>query len=483
MRYKLAKDKTDREAEGPSGRKKTPVDAVNRAAKRKADGMHEMYSESSLNDAAGDTAEGGGPAEESKPRSLRRATLGGLLLFLFVLLYIPSLMNWLSGRHITSDVIRNGIIEEYIQSSAVIIRDEKLLAASTIEGRYIAEIGEGERTPAFSSIALVMNDTSDKLLKDIEDINSKIVKAKMEKAEKTDFFSDDLAKLDEDIGVEVRELIVACNSRSFSDMAKYRNEIGKIVEKKAEIVGENSTDSYITSLQKQKDDIQGRINRNTVEIKSDTSGVVSYTVDGFEKQLTPAALKKLTPEELDGVSAKYPELAAGNGTVKAGMPAAKIIKGTELYLAAAVTAEQAKAFKEGGSIDLRINGTNIETTGTVNNINNGADGRKVIVVRINRGVDTLSSQRIVSVDFISKTEEGLKVPLKCLRDISTDGTKARIMLIRYNVATNRNVEILCRDEEYAIISSPEAEVNKTVSLYDTYILNPDNIAEGEIIEQ
>jgi hypothetical protein len=165
------------------------------------------------------------------------------------------------------------------------------------------------------------------------------------------------------------------------------------------------------------------------------------------------------------------------------LPAAKIIKGTDLYLAAAIPADQAKDFKEGGSIHLRINGTNIETTGTVNNINNGADGRKVIVVRINRGVDTLSSQRIVSVDFISKTEEGLKVPLKCLRDLSADGTKARIMLIRYNVAVNRTVEILCRDDEYAIISSPEDEVNKTVSLYDTYILNPDNIAEGEIIEQ
>ncbi len=421
--------------------------------------------------------------EEKKPRYIKRATLGGLLFFLFVLLYIPSLMNWLSSRHITSDVIRNGIIEDYVQSSAIIIRDEKLLQPSKIAGRYIAEIGEGERTSAFSRIALVMNDTSDKLHKDIEDINSKIVKAKMEKAEKTDFFSGDLAKLDDEIGIEVRDLIVACNSRSFSDMGKYRNEIVNIVEKKAEIVGANSTDSYIISLQKEKDDIQGRINRNTVEIKSDTSGVVSYAIDGFEKQLTPAVLKKLTPGELDSISGKYSGIMAGNGTVKAGLPAAKVIKGTDLYLAAAIPADRAKAFKAGGSIYLRINGTDIETTATVNNINNGGDGRKVVVVRINKGVDTLSSQRIVSVDFISKTEEGLKVPVKCLRDISADGTKARIMLIRYNVAANRTVNILCRDDEYAIISTPDGEVNKTVSLYDTYIVNPDNIAEGDIIEQ
>lgn len=447
MRYKIARNKMDEEAERPS--KRAAADA----------------------------------AVDGQQRNLKRATVGGLLFFLFVLLYIPSLMNWLSGRHIASDVIRNGKIEEYIQSDAVIIRDEKLLPPSSISGRYIAEIGEGERTPAFSSIAMVMNDTSDRLLKDIENINSKIVKARLEKAEKTDFFSDDLAKLDEDIGVQVQGLIIACNSRNFTDMGRYRNEIGKIVEKKAEIVGASSTDSYIASLQKQKDELQNRINRSTVEIKSETSGVVSYTIDGFEKKLTPAVLKKLAPEELDSILQQYSGLADGNGTVKAGTPAAKIIKGTDIYLAAAIPGDKAKAFKDGESIYLRINGTDIETTGIVNNINGAGDGRKVIVVKINRGVDKLSSQRIVSVDFISKTEEGLKVPLKCLRDISADGRHARIMLVKYNVAANRTVDILCRDDEYAIISTPEGELKKTVNLYDTYILNPDNIAEGDIIEQ
>jgi hypothetical protein len=85
------------------------------------------------------------------------------------------------------------------------------------------------------------------------------------------------------------------------------------------------------------------------------------------------------------------------------------------------------------------------------------------------------------VDFITKTEEGLKVPLKCLRDITPDGTGARIMLVKYNVAANRYVDILCSDEEYAIIKSPEDEYEKTVDLYNIYLINPDNIEEGDII--
>lgn len=425
------------------------------------------------------------PSVQSKDSAkiFKRITLGGLLLFLFLSLYIPSLLNWLSGGNIARDVIRNGIIEEYIRCSAVIVRTEKALEPSAIEGRYIAEIAEGEKTSAYSKIAMVMNETSDELLSDLEELNAKIVKARMEKAEKEDFFSEDLARLDDEIGLEVQKLILACNSRSFTDMGRYRNDIGKIVEKKAEIVGENSADSYISSLQKQKEELQHRINNNTVEVVSNISGIVSYTIDGFESVLTPDILDELTPARLDKIREQDSLRQPADGKVKAGSPAAKIIRGTDIYLAAAIPAEKAADFEAGNRISLRINGVGLETAGYVTAINKGDNERSVVVVRMSRGADVLSSERVVDVDFITKTEEGLKVPVSSLRDITADGSGGRIMLIKYNVASNRIIDIVCRDEEYAIIRTPENEYKKTVSLYDTYIINPDHIEEGEIIEK
>lgn len=236
-----------------------------------------------------------------KSSAIKRITYGGLLLFLFMLLYIPSLLNWLSGSHITRDVIRNGNIEKYIQTTAIIIRDEELLETSAITGRVVGEIAEGERTAAYSRIAMVVNDESEKYFADMEEVNTKIVKARMEQAEKADFFSEDLTRLDDEIAIEIQDMILACNARDFKEMARRRVGIGKIVEKKAEIVSESSTDGYITSLLNQKKVIQDKINANTVEVRTNISGIVSYVIDGYESVLNPEKIEGLKPLDLDRV--------------------------------------------------------------------------------------------------------------------------------------------------------------------------------------
>lgn len=415
--------------------------------------------------------------------ALKRITYGGLLLFLFMLLYIPSLLNWLSGNHITRDVIRNGIIESYVQTTAVIIRDEELLEPSEITGRRIAEIPEGGRTAAYSRIAMVMNDASGKLITDMEEINAKIVKARMEQAEKADFFSEDLNRLDDEIAFEIQDMIQACNSRDFAKMARYRTNIGKIVEKKAEIVGENSTDSYISSLFHEKEIIQDKINSNTMEVRSNISGIVSYVIDGYESKLTPEKIESLRIADLDKIIKREAEGHTTGDQVQAGSPLAKIIKGTDIYIAAAVSAQYASNYEKGARIALRINNIGLETAGTITNIISSDGNQVIVVLQMSRGVDVLSASRVIHVDFVNKTEEGLKVPLKSIWDISADGKAGKIMLIKYNVASARDVAIVCSDEEYAIISTPEEEYDKTVNLYDTYIMNPERIVEGEIIEK
>jgi len=416
-----------------------------------------------------------------KKNVYRRITLGSILLIIFMVLYIPSLLNWLSGDHLAQDVIRNGTIEEYITADAVIVRQEVLLDPSSIDGRFIPEVNEGEKTAAYENVAVVMGNESDEQLREIEDLNARIVKARIEQAEKADFFSEDLAKLDDEIGRKVQDLILACNSRSFKEMGKQRSEIKKIVEKKAEIVAGNSTDAYINSLQQKKESIQESINKNTIKVRSNTSGIVSYRIDGYEKVLTPDRLTELTCEKLDRIRETCDPISGESEHVQKGEPFVKIIKGVDVYLAADIPTEKARSFEEGDRLTIRINSRDFETTGIITQIKNDENDRSLIIVKMSRGADVLSDLRVVAVDFITKTEEGLKVPLKCLRNISPDGTSAIIMLVKYNVATSRQVDILCSDNEYAIIKTPENELKKTVNLYDIYLINPDNVEEGDII--
>jgi putative membrane fusion protein len=423
------------------------------------------------------------PASDKKKKTVRRITLGGLLLAVFMVFYIPSLFNWLSGSNAAQDVIRNGVIEEYVSADAVIIRQEKVLEPASIDGRYIPEINEGEKAAAFSQIAMVTGSESDELLRKIEDINDKIVKARMEQVEKSDFFSADLAKLDEEIGNKVQDLIIACNEKNFGKMGKQRSEIRKIVEKKAEIAAGSSTDGYINSLQQQKKSIQKSINENTRKVVTSMSGIVSYSIDGYESVLEPGKIEELSSDELKQIIESNPDGNAESGKVQQGQPFVKIIRGNDIYLAAVIPSDRAEPFEEGNSIKLRVNDPYLEASGVISHISKEDDGSLVVTVKVSRGVDFLSDRRVVNVDFITKTEEGLKVPKKCLRDITPDGKRARIMLVVYNVASNRYVDILCSDDEYAIIKTPEGEYEKTVNLYNIYLINPDNIEEGDIVRK
>jgi hypothetical protein len=188
-------------------------------------------------------------------------------------------------------------------------------------------------------------------------------------------------------------------------------------------------------------------------------------------------------DELDRIRERYASIHADSRSVQKGEPFAKIIKGIDMYMAADIPADKAKKLRTRDSIRLRINSIGFETPASIVSMGNAENDRVVIVVKMSRGIDVLSSKRVVDVDFIIKTEEGLKVPLKCLRDITADGTRGRIMLVRNNVAVSRLVDIVCSDDEYAIIRTPENEYERTVSLYNIYLINPDNIEEGDIVSK
>lgn len=424
------------------------------------------------------------PGPEKPEKNIgRRLKIGSLLVFLFFLLYIPSLLNWLKGDTIKTDILRIGTIEESVNADGVLVRDEILLEPSAFEGRYIPEVAEGERVPAVSRVATIVNRTSDSLLKELDEVNLKITEARKNSADKSSFFSEDMARLDVQIGQKVRDVIALSNSGSMAELGGIRAELDKLIGKKAEIAGSVGNDSVIKPLLQQKTDIQSRINSNTAQIKSDYSGVISYAIDGYEQLLTPKTLKSLTPGQLEEIRSDAAAASDGENVAHANKPLAKVIKGSEMYIAAVMDPGEAKEYKPEGQISVRINDTGTVVKATVFSVSKAAGGKCVMIVRVNRELGELSAVRRVNVDFISNSDEGLKVPLKALRNVSQDGTGAKIMLIKANVAVWREVVIKSSDKEYAIIRSPDGEIKFTVDLYDTYIINPDNVKEGNIIEK
>jgi len=83
--------------------------------------------------------------QQEQVKSKRKISrLGGIFILIFLFLYVPSLLHWLFGRDITTDILRIGIVEDSINIDAYIIRDEVVFKAP-FDGRYVPNAMEGEK--------------------------------------------------------------------------------------------------------------------------------------------------------------------------------------------------------------------------------------------------------------------------------------------------------------------------------------------------
>lgn len=427
------------------------------------------------------TEKNGKVVEMSEKSKGRRIKIGSVILVIFMLIYIPSLLNWLSKDNISSDILRYGLIEESITTEAVLVRDEVLLDTANMDGEVIPKVKEGERIPAFYTVATISDNNSLALLDKLDEINEKIIDAQNERAKKADFFSEDMSKIDDSIGLKINDIIWESQNNTLDKLEQYKSEVDTLMEKKASIAGEDNKDPNMNSLKQQRSQIQQQINSNTMQVTSKYSGIVSYVVDGYESSLKPKTLDKMTPEQISEIITRNKEKKSGTQKIETGKPFIKVIKGNYIYLTAIIDKQTAETYKTGDNIKVRLNDIGEIIPGSVAGVYPKNNEKYLVSIKIDRCSDKLSSLRIANVDLIKRSEEGLKVPLKCLYSTDSKWEKAKIMLIRANCAVERNVVIVCKDEEYALIETPKDEVKKTISLYDTYILNPDNVKEGQII--
>lgn len=413
-----------------------------------------------------------------KPENKRKKSkTRSIILIAFLAIYIPSLVHWVYGKTINTELLRVGTIEDSVNADGCIIRDTELLYAP-FEGKYIPEVAEGERVPANFRVATILKESSIGLLEKKNQIDLKIIKHQNEKSEASFLFSEDVAKIERELEKKVREIVSISNTNELSEAKSVKEDVNELIKKKATILGGMSTKSaYINSLKKEKERIEKQIEINTRDIYTQTPGVVSYMIDGFEEILNPKAIKELTPEFLNQIETREIKKEKDDNDVQIEKPFAKVIKGNVCHIVVVVKSVDADKFKAGSEIKIRINDINKEIYGKIVYISKIIDEKCIIALEIDRCISETTAFRKINVDLIRDSHEGLKVPLKSLIDVNLKEMKAKIVIVEANYARFRDVRIQGMNNEYAVISSEDG----SVSLYDTYVLNPGNIKEGQMI--
>ena len=385
---------------------------------------------------------------------------------IFVFFFSTSKLN----NSVDFYTIENGEISYEEPAEAIIIRDEQLLSEEGYE-KGITQIAlEGEKVAKNSSVIRSYTADEDEKIKQIEDIDKEINKAIEENS--INVLSSDIINIEAKIESYAEKLNGLNDIQKIEEIHK---KIDDLMASKTRITADACPEgSAVKQLIKQKNTLLEELNNGANIVKSSTSGIVSYRIDGLEKILKTGDFSYLNKEVFDSIEIKM------GATIPLNNNNCKIINNFDCYIATFMNTEKANTANLGDEVTLRLTTGNLLSAKIVYLGESTKDGR-VIVFEIKEGIENLIEFRKISMDVIWWDYSGYKVSNSVL--ISRDGknyvqkyktTSSEIILVKvkrqndtYSIISNYTDEEL---EELGI-STEEISQRSQLKLHDEIILH------------
>lgn len=417
----------------------------------------------------------------SKAASRRSSRIKTIAIVAVVLMtvYLVALLLWASQKTVVSEILQNGELETSINTEAVIVRDESTIK-SPMTGSYIPNFEDGDKISANACIATIFNSSSDSLLKQIKAKELSIMKALQKKSVGLNYFSKDIGKIDADVEEEVSGLISAINDNNISQSSSIQKEINTMMQKKAEIiVGQTTSDPKINKLKSDMDNLKTFLTANRKLAYSGSSGIISYSVDGYEEVLKPNKISSFSPDFIEDISANVSTKSVAQ-EANSNKPLAKVLKNFKYYIVASNETKKMKIFSQGESVRVRINDLGEIISANVYYISKDYAGKTIIALVTDKRISETVNMRKINIDIIKDHYSGYAVPLSALKNIDNKKKTAIIVLVKFNTAIFTEVKIVAKNSNMAIIEDTEGTVlGSGINLYDTFITNPINIKDGQ----
>ena len=357
-----------------------------------------------------------------------------------------------------------------------IIRDEQVVKGENYKNGIQQIKSEGEKAAKGECIFRYYSQNEEDLKTQIAELDEKIQEAmaNQDTILKVSGFDSDVKLIEN----QIDELVEKLNKTSnITELEEYKKEISELVDKKANIIGEKSNSgSYLKQLQDQRSSLENQLNSGAEYINAPESGIVSYKVDGLEETLTPDNFSTLSKDFLNNLNLKTGQIVATSSEC------GKIINNFEAYIATISKSEEAKNAKIGDSVDIRLP-NNKEIDAEIAYISQENEEETLLVLKINKQIEELTSYRKISFDLIWWSHSGLKVPNQAIAE--QDGLNY-LVRNRAGYLSKILVKVEYQNEKYSIVSNydteelrelgfTESQINstKTLSVYDEIILNPD----------
>lgn len=370
-------------------------------------------------------------------------------------------VNPASGK----EMVFSGSMENTSKHMGIIIRSEQKIDTN-LSGTISAKVADGTLVPAGKLIASVVNENADSEVQaNLAKINKRI--EELESAKKvSDNFTDDVYKLDSKISEKVASLVYYTNIGDNKKITETKAEISALYDKKNRVDSSGAaTKTDLENLTAQKNELEAQLAEFEQNVYAPSPGVFISHTDGYEDVLSVDNAKDLKYSDFKNIADKLRKNEEKGGEEKNEI---KLIDNYMWCVALAADKDRCADFEVGEEVFIRINDDSKNIKGNIMSISDDKGSNHVIVVSTTAYDANSYMQRSVDVELIKNIYSGLKVPVSALT--KKDGADG-VYVVTDNTEKFKTVEIIYKDEKYAIVKENNADANALL-LYDEVLTSP-----------
>lgn len=370
-------------------------------------------------------------------------------------------VNPASGK----EMVFSGSMENTSKHMGIIIRSEQKIDTN-LSGTISAKVADGTLVPAGKLIASVVNENADSEVQaNLAKINKRI--EELESAKKvSDNFTDDVYKLDSKISEKVASLVYYTNIGDNKKITETKAEISALYDKKNRVDSSGAaTKTDLENLTAQKNELEAQLAEFEQNVYAPTPGVFISHTDGYEDVLSVDNAKDLKYSDFKNIAETLKKNEEKGGEEKNEI---KLIDNYMWCVALAADKDRCADFEVGEEVFIRINDDSRNIKGNIMSISDDKGSNHVIVVSTTAYDADSYMQRSVDVELIKNIYSGLKVPVSALT--KKDGVDG-VYVVNDNTEKFKTVEIIYKDEKYAIVKENNADANALL-LYDEVSTSP-----------
>lgn len=417
--------------------------------------------------------------------SRKKSKISSVYIFpvLFSIICLSYLIRFMF-YNVETEIVKYNSIENTIRTEALIVRNESTVALP--EGVEISyKVNEGDKVSIGRKILEIVkgNQADEDISIKIKQLDERINEIKQSDIN-NNFFSQDKEKIESQINERVADIKRIARTGDFEKLSAVRDDLAANLYKKSLIYGNGSFfGKNLEQLQNEKATLEGIYNNSIDVIYAQSTGIVSYSLDGYEQILNPSNIKDF---KLNSVKEIMNSLSSRkNDKGKDASPGIKIIDNFEWYTCSLIDEELAKGLKVGKKIKLRFGELgNSQINGEIYEVSQPEGGTCLVIVRISEYVEGFYKNRVADMDIIRDYNEGFTIPARAI--VVKENIKG-VYALKSGVVRFIPVAVMVEQGETCLVRNLDKEDSdfksgfEALKIFDEIITTTKRVKENQVL--